>query len=170
MKMLSIDRISSLRPIGHDVGSGKGPAPLPAGVVVAKVKAVAAVEPTPSLINQMSKKSTAGMVYTNTADPVQRPHAPELPPHDWRLKTPESETPESEKVDNRPALPEMLIEHLKSIWAASALAVQTPTRAEVLKSEAASLAQLGVRTAAVGNTPDGSKTPPLPRQGEKASG
>ena len=129
MKMLSVERISSLRSIGTDagtLGSGKATAPVPheSVAVKVKVKAAAAPEPAPSLINQIGqsgKTSTAGIVYSNTADPTQRYSATEPPTHDWRLKT-----PEPEKADNRPALPEMLIEHLKSIWVASALAVQTP--------------------------------------------
>jgi hypothetical protein len=89
-----------------------------------KVKAASAPEPAPSLINQIgqsNKVSTAGIVYSNTADPSQRLAATELAPYDWRLKP-----PAPEKVDDKPPLPDMLIEHLKSLWVASSLAVQTP--------------------------------------------
>jgi hypothetical protein len=127
MKMLSVDRISSLRPIGTEVGSlgsGKGLAPVPTVSAPARIKEAGVAEPTPSLINQIGqshKVSTAGIVYSNTADPAQRLAGAEQAPYDWRLKP-----PAPEKVDDKPPLPEMLIEHLKSLWIASSLAVQTP--------------------------------------------
>jgi len=142
MKMLSIDRISSLRPIGTDVGamgSGKAALPVPTVGPLVKVKAVAAVEPSPSLINQIgqsNKAAHAGLVYSNISDPSLRLLDTEVAPHDWTLKS-----AKVEKVEERQALPEMLIEHLKSLWVASASAVQTQQPSDekqTLKSDKAS--------------------------------
>ena len=150
MKMLSVERISSLRSIATDagsLGSGKALGSVPVVKAPVRIKEAAAAEPAPSLINeigQSNKASTAGIVYSNSADPSQRLQATELAPYDWRLKP---RAPE--KVDDKPPIPEMLIEHLKSLWVASSLAVQTQQPKDeksASKSDAAAHSKMDVNT------------------------
>jgi hypothetical protein len=127
MKMLPVERISSLRSIGADAGSlgaGKAILSVPAVNATVRIREVTAAEPPPSLINeigQSNRASTEGLVYSITVDPSQRLQATGQAPDDGRLKP-----IAPKKADDKPPIPEILIEHLKSLWVASSLAVQTP--------------------------------------------
>ena len=127
MKMLPVERISSLRSIGTDAGSlgaGKAISSVPAVYATVRIREVTAAEPSPSLINeigQTNKASTEGLVYSITVDTSQRLQATGQAPDDGLLKP-----LAPKKADDKPPIPEILIEHLKSLWVASSLAVQTP--------------------------------------------
>jgi hypothetical protein len=140
MKMLSVDRIETLRVIGADaatLGSARTVPQATATHAPVKVRASAAVEPTPSLVNkigQLNKAASAGVVYANLSGPAMRASGSELAPYDWSLS---SST--AVKVEDKPPLTDLLIEHLKSLWLASAMAIQTQQPKDeklAIKSEA----------------------------------
>jgi hypothetical protein len=103
-------------------------------MVAAKVAAVATVnpaansagsiEPTPSVVNLvgLASKSNAGEgVYTSVSDPGRRGSEAATAERDWTIHR-----PKPEKVEDPPPVPmsQILIEHIKSLWTASASAVQ----------------------------------------------
>jgi hypothetical protein len=94
-------------------------APVNPGVQTAPV-----AEPTPSvvnLINQSDKASVGEGVYTSVSDPTRKGADAATPPKDWTIKR-----PAPEKVEYPPPEPmsKILMDHLKSLWQASAAAVQ----------------------------------------------
>ncbi|OQW87145.1 MAG: hypothetical protein BWK72_14360 [Rhodoferax ferrireducens] len=83
----------------------------------------APAEVQPSVINKISTgdKPNAGEgVYSSVADPV-RQTSEEAAPKDWTIKR-----PVPEKVEDPPPEPlsKILLDHIKSLWLASASAVQ----------------------------------------------
>lgn len=120
MQLPPLDRTPSLRPSGADLAS-----------VAARIIPVASSanasppsEPTPSvvnLVNQANKASTGEGVYTSVSDPARRGSEAATTPKDWTIHR-----PESEKVEDPPpvSLSKMLIDQIKSLWTASASAVQ----------------------------------------------
>lgn len=87
-------------------------------------QAATAIEPTPSVINMvgMSNKATSGdVVYSSVPDPTR--HSPEsaTAPKDWTIHRPE---PEKEEFPAPTPIYKVLIDHIKSMWTASASAVQ----------------------------------------------
>lgn len=88
------------------------------------VQAAAPAEPTPGVVNlvkQVDKPSTGEAVYTSVSDPVRPGSEAATPPKDWTIKR-----PAPEKVEYPPPEPlsKILIDHIKSLWEASASAVQ----------------------------------------------
>lgn len=88
------------------------------------VQAVPAAEPTPGVVNlikQVDKPSVGEAVYTSVSDPVRPGSDAATPPKDWTIKR-----PAPEKVQDPPPEPisKILINHIKSLWEASASAVQ----------------------------------------------
>ena len=82
------------------------------------------VEPTPSvinLVNQASKPSTGEAVYTSVSDPGRRGSEAATSEKDWTIHR-----PTVEKVEDPPPVPmsKVLMDHIKSLWLASASAVQ----------------------------------------------
>lgn len=85
---------------------------------------VAAPEPTAgvvNLVNQANKPTVGEAVYTSVSDPGRRGSEAATAERDWTIRR-----PAPEKVENPPPVPlsKMLIEHIKSLWLASASAVQ----------------------------------------------
>lgn len=81
-------------------------------------------EPTPSvvnLVNLANKPSRGEAVYTSVSDPARRGSEAATAPKDWTIHR-----PAPEKVEDPPPVPisKLLIDHIKSLWAASASAVQ----------------------------------------------
>ena len=90
----------------------------------APVANVTPPEPTPSvinLVNMANKPSTGEGVYTSVSDPTKRGSEAATAPKDWTIHR-----PAPEKVEDPPPEPlyKMLMEHVKSLWAASASAIQ----------------------------------------------
>ena len=82
------------------------------------------VEPTPSvinLVNQAHKPSTGEAVYTSVSDPGRRGSEAATSEKDWTIHR-----PTVEKVEDPPPVPmsKVLMDHIKSLWLASASAVQ----------------------------------------------
>ena len=87
------------------------------------VRAIPA-EPTPSvinLVNMANKPSTGEAVYSSVSDPAKRGSEAATAPKDWTIHR-----PEPEKVENPPPVPlsKVLMDHIKSMWAASGGAIQ----------------------------------------------
>ena len=87
-------------------------------------QAPSAIEPTPSVINMVgmsNKSSTGDAVYTSVSDPARRGSEAATAPKDWTIHR-----PEPEKVEDPPPVPlyKVLMDHIKSMWTASASAVQ----------------------------------------------
>ena len=97
---------------------------MPVAPVNPSVSVTPASEPTPSVINlvgQANKPSAGEAVYTSVSDPGRRGSEAATVPKDWTIHR-----PVVEKVEAPPPVPisKLLIEHIKSLWAASASAVQ----------------------------------------------
>ena len=97
---------------------------MPVAPVNPSVNVEPASEPTPSVINlvgQANKPSTGEAVYTSVSDPGRRGSEAATVPKDWTIHR-----PVTEKVEAPPPVPisKLLIDHIKSLWAASASAVQ----------------------------------------------
>lgn len=123
MQLPSIDRIPSLRPVAVESASLATGRVVPVAPVNPPVQAVALDEPQPSVINligQADKPNTGEGVYSSVADPVRK-DAAEVVAADWTIKR-----PAPEKVEDPPPEPiyKVLMDHVKSLWAASASAVQ----------------------------------------------
>ena len=81
-------------------------------------------QPVPSvinLVNQADKPSSGEAVYTSVSDPVRKGADAAESPRDWTIKR-----PAPEKVEYPPPEPmsKVLLDHIKSLWQASASAVQ----------------------------------------------
>jgi hypothetical protein len=73
------------------------------------------------MINQADKPNSGEGVYTSVSDPTRRGAEAATPSKDWTIQR-----PAPEKVQSPPLEPlsKMLMDHLKSLWSASAGAVQ----------------------------------------------
>lgn len=121
MQLPPLDRTPSLRPSGADVASLAAVRVIP---VAPSANATPSIEPTPSVINLVNlanKPSTGEGVYTSVSDPAQRGSEAATTPKDWTIHR-----PEPEKVEDPPPVPisKLLIDHIKSLWTASASAIQ----------------------------------------------
>ena len=72
-------------------------------------------------MNQADKPSSGEAVYTSVSDPVRKGSDAAEAPRDWTIKR-----PAPEKVEYPPPEPmsKVLLDHIKSLWQASASAVQ----------------------------------------------
>lgn len=123
MSTPSIDRIQSARPVAAEAAALATGRVVPVVPVNTPQRVDAPAEVSPSVINMITTgdKPNAGEgVYRSVADPV-RQTSEEAAPKDWTVKRP---VPEA--VETPPAEPisKVLIDHIKSIWQASASAVQ----------------------------------------------
>jgi hypothetical protein len=126
----SIDRSPNLRHVAVDPVSSRAGVVIPVAPVNPSVEASPPLEPTPSVVNhvnpalhsmgQQPKPNEGETTYTSVPDPVSRGASAQQSPHDWTLHR-----PAPEKVENPPPKPisQVLMDHLKSIWNASASAV-----------------------------------------------
>lgn len=141
MDMPPLDRTPSTRPSGSDVAS----------MAVVKSNRAAPVEraipekPTPSvinLVNMANKPSTGEGVYTSKSDPVKPGSEAASIPKDWTIHR-----PVVEKVENPPPVPlsKVLMDHIKSMWTASAGAIQVhQVKNQLDQSQPTSQAPTGV--------------------------
>lgn len=124
MQLPSIDRIQNLRPLAVESASLATGKVVPVAPVNPSVQTAPVAEPTPSvvnLINQSDKPNVGEGVYTSVSDPTRKGADAATPPKDWTIKR-----PAPEKVEDPPPEPmsKILMDHLKSLWQASAAAVQ----------------------------------------------
>jgi hypothetical protein len=124
MQLPSIDRIQNLRPLAVESASLATGKVVPVAPVNPGVQSTPAVEPTPSVVNMINtadKPNVGEGVYTSVSDPTRKGADAAGPPKDWTVKR-----PAPEKVEDPPPEPisKILMDHLKSLWQASAAAVQ----------------------------------------------
>lgn len=124
MQLPTIDRTPNLRPAGADLASSGANRVIPVAPVNPAVQESAALVPVPSVINMIKtelKPSQAEPVYASVSDPAIRGSEAATAPKDWTIHR-----PPVEKVEDPPPKPmsQLLLEHLKTIWTASASAVQ----------------------------------------------
>ena len=108
----------------------KANAVIPVPPVNPSVQASPPLEPSPSVINHIHPALQAGasavpnegeVTYTSVPDPVRKGTASPQQPHDWTIRKPAADKPE----DPPPKpISQVLMENLKSMWTASASAVQ----------------------------------------------
>lgn len=124
MQLPSIDRTPNLRPAGADTVSSGANRVIPIAPVNPSVSAYPSIEPVPSvvdLVNPALKANDGDTVYTSKSDPARPGSEAATAPKDWTIHR-----PEPEKVEDPPPKPlhQVLMEHIKSMWTASANAVQ----------------------------------------------
>ena len=103
---------------------------IPVAAVNPSVELSPPLEAAPSVVNHVNPALHAGALptpnegeptYTSVPDPVRRSASSQPAPHDWTIKH-----PAAEKVEDPPqkTISQVLMDNLKSIWSASASAVQ----------------------------------------------
>ena len=97
----------------------------PVNPVVSPFASAIPVEPTPSIINLVNtthKPSPGEVVYTSVSDPARRGSEAATAEKDWTIHRPAA----PEKVEDPPPPPmyQLLMDHVKSMWTASASAIQ----------------------------------------------
>lgn len=97
---------------------------IPVAAVNPAANAASLSDPAPSVIYQVGQvsKSNAGEgVYSSVSDPARRGSEAATAAKDWTIHR-----PAPEKVEDPPPVPiaQLLIDHIKSLWIASASAVQ----------------------------------------------
>ncbi|GAB4213207.1 MAG: hypothetical protein Fur007_06950 [Rhodoferax sp.] len=125
MQLPSIDRIPSTRPVAVEAASLSTGRVVPVAPVNTADKRPVAVEATPSvinLVNQANKPGDGEGVYSSVSDPNRKDSLAFGPAKDWTIQQPRAEKPE--KPPPEPPLYKLLIDHVKSLWQASATAVQ----------------------------------------------
>ena len=123
MQLPSIDRSPNVRPAGADLASSAAGRVIPVAPVNPSVQAASSV-PSPSVIDMVNPalKTTEGEpVYTSVSDPAKHGSEAATAKKDWTIHR-----PAPEKVEDPPPKPlsQILMDHLKTIWTASASAIQ----------------------------------------------
>jgi hypothetical protein len=126
MQLPNIDSTPNLRS-GAEAAASVANRVVPIAPVNPSVSVVPAQGPGPSVIDKVNPALKAPLPnegeanYTSVPDPVRKSAVAEAAPHDWTIHR-----PAPEKVENPPPKPisQVLMEHLKSVWTASASAVQ----------------------------------------------
>ena len=123
MQLPPFDRSLTSRPTGADGAALATVRVIPVAPVNPAADANANPPATPSVINLVGKspKAEAGEgVYSSVADPSRR-GVQDNTPKDWTIHR-----PAPEKVEDPPPIPisKVLMDHLETLWAASASAVQ----------------------------------------------
>ena len=119
-----------MRPVVADTVLSKAGATIPIAPVNPSQEASAPLTPEPSVVNKINPAlqgsgtrppNEGEPTYTSVPDPVRRYASSQPIPNDWTIKR-----PAPEKVEEPPQKPiaEVLIDNLKSMWNASASAVQ----------------------------------------------
>lgn len=142
MQLPSIDRIQSLRPLAAESASLATGRVVPVAPVNPPALDSPAAAPSPSvinLVNQAEKPSAGEGVYSSVSDPTRKGADAATGTKDWTIHR-----PVVEKAEDPPPEPlsKMLLDHLKSLWTASASAVQVQQQ---VKSQA-ELVLPGVKT------------------------
>lgn len=124
MQLPTIDRTPNLRPSGADVASSGANRVIPVAPVNPSVNANPSILPTPSvvdLVNPALKAAEGESIYASVSDPGRPGSEAATAPKDWTIHR-----PATEKVEDPPPKPmyQLLMDHFKSLWTASASAVQ----------------------------------------------
>lgn len=128
MQLPSIDRVSNLRPLASESASLATGRVVPVAPVNPSTQSVPAAEPSPSvvnLINQAEKPNFGEGVYSSVSDPSRRGADADTSAKDWTIQRP---APEKVEVPPPEPISKMLMDHINSLWTASASAVQVQTQ------------------------------------------
>ena len=119
MSLPSIEGSSFLRPVAADALVSKASAIIPVAPVNPGV--VNMVNPALQAGQQQSQPNEGEPTYTSVPDPVSNSATSKQAPHDWTVRR-----PAASKVEDPPkkSISEVLLDNLKSIWTASASAIQ----------------------------------------------
>ena len=123
MQLSSVDRTPNLRPAADAVSPAANRV-IPVAPVNPSVSAVAPAEPSPSVIDMVNpalKVNEGERVYTSVSDPGRPGSEAATAPKDWTIHRP-SEV----KTEDPPPKPlsQVLMDHLRTVWTASASAIQ----------------------------------------------
>lgn len=124
MQLPSIDRTPNVRPAGADLASAGANRVIPVAPVNPAVHASPPLEPTPSVINKINPAldpNEIGAAQASVSDPATRGSEAATAEKDWTIHR-----PVTEKVEDPPPKPmsQVLMDHLRTLWTASASAVQ----------------------------------------------
>lgn len=124
MQLPTIDRNPNLRPSGVDMASSGANRVIPVAPVNPSVSAHPSIQPVPSvvdLVNPALKTNEGEPVHTSVSDPGRPGSEAATAPKDWTIHR-----PAAQKVEDPPPKPmyQVLMEHIKSMWTASASAIQ----------------------------------------------
>jgi hypothetical protein len=125
MQLPSFDRNQNVRPAGADLASAGANKVIPVAPVNPSVQASPQLSAKPSVINMVNpalQTNPNEPVYARASDPAaSQPTEDVTAPKDWTIHR-----PVPEKVENPPPKPmsQVLMEHIRSMWNASASAVQ----------------------------------------------
>jgi hypothetical protein len=126
MQLPNIDRTPNLRS-GAEAASSVANRVIPVAPVNPSVSVTSTLEPGPSAIDKVNPALKAPLPnegeanYTSVPDPTRKSAITEIAPRDWTIHR-----PAPEKVENPPPKPisQVLMDHLKTVWTASASAIQ----------------------------------------------
>lgn len=124
MQLPTIDRNPNLRPAGVDLASSGVGRVIPVAPVNPAVNSALSIEPAEGvvdLVNPALKGQDADKMHRGTADPVRAGADATRVSNDWTIHK-----PAKDQVEDPPPKPmyQVLLEHIKSMWTASANAVQ----------------------------------------------
>lgn len=139
MQLPTVDRDPNLRPVGADWASSGANRVVPVAPVNPSVSAHPSILPTPSIVDMVNpalKTNEGEPVYTSVSDPGKPGSEAATSPKDWTIHR-----PAPEKVETPPPKPiyQVLMEHIKSVWTASASAIQLEQVSNQLKPAVAVL-------------------------------
>jgi hypothetical protein len=126
MQLPSVDRTPEMRHAGADLATAGANRVIPVAPVNPGVHASPPLVPAPGVIDMVNpalKKTEGEPVYTSVSDPARRGSEAATAPKDWTIHRP---APEQAQAQPQPAKPlaQVLMDHLKTVWTASASAVQ----------------------------------------------
>lgn len=125
MQLPSVDRTPPVRPAAEAVSPAVNRVnPVPAvNPPVSSVAPVTPAEPSPSVIDRVNpalKTNEGERVYTSVSDPGRRGSEAATAPKDWTIHRP---APEKAELPPPKPLSQVLMEHLRTVWSASASAI-----------------------------------------------
>ena len=140
MSLPSVERTASGWPASSDASSSGAIRVLPVAPVNPTVSPSPPLEPTPSVVNHVSPAMLQGKmptapnegqpVYTSVPDPMKNGASGQQIPHDWTMPVPapantqSAGTAAADATPNSQAVSQALMDNLKTMWNASANAVQ----------------------------------------------
>ncbi len=124
MQLPSIDRNLHIRPSGVDAASSGANRVIPVAPVNPSVSPSPPLEASPGVIDMVNpalKPQDVGGPYSSVPDPVSRTVEAVATQKDWTIHR-----PAPQKVEDPPPKPiaQVLMDHLKTVWTASASAIQ----------------------------------------------
>ena len=133
MQLPSVDRTPNLR-IAADAASSALGRVVPIAPIIAPVTPITPAEPSPSVIDMVNpalKKNEGERVYTSVSDPARPGSEAATAQKDWTIHRPAAVN--EEDPPPKP-LSQVLMDHLRTVWTASASAVQLQQVKETIET------------------------------------